>query len=125
MDVRVLIALQVLTAALAGCASAPKAAELVATTTAPPGFETYAPAVRIADGEVRVRGVLCRAPLSTHPAPRRLEASLEDDRNARLDRRSAPLSPLPVGRGARCINYRIALPQYPHAARVTLTFTGS
>lgn len=125
MNAHGIFAAPVLALALAACASAPASAEIAVAASAPIGFLSHAPTVQVTRGEVRVRGVLCRAPLSTRVAPQRLDVSLEDGRGAMLVRQSTPLSPLPVGRGARCVTYRIALPQHPDAARATLSFTGS
>lgn len=71
----------------------------------PPGFVLGRPVVTLEGANLRLRGRVCRKPLSIRPQPRTLRVELFDAQARLLHRRDVALNALPPRSGPRCVYY--------------------
>lgn len=89
-------------------------------TESPSGFRLGRPQVVLVGGEMRVRGALCRKPLSIRRQPHGLIVTFMDSDNRALQRRTVPVGSLPVHGGARCVYYSANSPAELGVKRVAV-----
>jgi len=104
------LAVHLAAAALAGCAALGPGTDLPSSVSSVEGFTLHLPSVSYREAKVRVRGAVCRDPLSVRRAPRSLTVTLVDDLSGRTVSAAIALRPLPVGGSPQCVHYASELP---------------